>query len=120
MTVRINIGRLIWRAALLGVCLFLLHSCYDSCFSPEAKERQKQEKAARQAERDAEKVPRKISSAGENGCETWAFKPGERWIYSMRCPGTQTDTRNEWEVCRASGKTRTCTIEGTNVPAVSK
>ncbi|ODU36652.1 MAG: hypothetical protein ABT03_15530 [Comamonas sp. SCN 67-35] len=53
-----------------------------------------------------DKKPRKVNEA--NGCEVWAFKPGEgaRWMYFTRC-GAKTETTNAWDECRSvqSGKT---------------
>ncbi|MBX9831965.1 MAG: hypothetical protein K2X78_02850 [Burkholderiaceae bacterium] len=52
----------------------------------------------------AEKLPRKVNDA--NGCEVWAFKPADRWLYFTRC-AAKTETVNTWDVCRSvtSGKT---------------
>lgn len=123
MVIRINLGRVLKWTTTIGVCAFLLHACYDSCFSPEAKQLQAQERAAEEAKKEADRKPRKVST-GEDGCETWAFKPHDRWLYSMRCPDSKTDTRNEWEVCKTTtvGKTQTttCEIQGTNVPFAKK
>lgn len=62
------------------------------------------ERAAEAAQRDADKKPRKVSEA--SGCETWAFKPSDRWLYFARCDA-KTSTTNTWDVCRSvtTGKT---------------
>ena len=60
---------------------------------------------AAEAERiAAERLPRKVNEA--NGCEVWAFKPSDRWLYFTRC-ATKTETVNTWDLCRSvtSGKT---------------
>ena len=83
-------------AAIIGV-----PSCiYRHETSPETKARRDQ--AAARVE--AEKLPRKVNEA--NGCEVWAFKPGDRWLYFTRC-ATHTETVNTWDECRSvqQGKT---------------
>ncbi|WP_423457997.1 hypothetical protein [Ottowia sp. VDI28] len=62
--------------------------------------------AQRKADADriaAERLPRKVNEA--NGCEVWAFKPGDRWLYFTRC-GAKTETTNAWNEChtRTAGK----------------
>jgi hypothetical protein len=49
-------------------------------------------------------LPRKVNEA--NGCEVWAFKPADRWLYFTRC-GAKTETTNAWNECRSvtTGKT---------------
>lgn len=61
-------------------------------------------KAQQVAQVEADKLPRKTSEA--NGCEVWAFKPADRWLYFARC-GNRTETVNTWKTCRQvqSGKT---------------
>ncbi len=53
---------------------------------------------------EAEKLPRKVNES--NGCEVWAFKPSDRWLYFTRC-GAKTETTNTWAECRSvtTGKT---------------
>ncbi|WP_289241294.1 hypothetical protein [Delftia sp.] len=67
---------------------------------PEAAQRRQEEAKARADE----KLPRKVNEA--NGCEVWAFKPADRWLYFTRC-GASTETVNTWDECRTvqSGKT---------------
>ncbi|MGE8446732.1 MAG: pilus assembly FimT family protein [Comamonas sp.] len=62
------------------------------------------EKKAVESKRQAELKPRKISEA--DGCEVWAFNPGQRWQYFTRC-GSKTETKTTWDECRTvtSGKT---------------
>ena len=55
-------------------------------------------RAAEVAQAQAEKMPRKVNEA--NGCEVWAFKPADRWLYFTRC-GAKTETVNTWDVCRS-------------------
>lgn len=85
--------------------------------SPEAVARREAE-AARIA---AEQLPRKVNEA--NGCEVWAFKPADRWLYFTRC-GAKTEITNAWDECRSvsSGKTtRTvCTPHSTVITQESK
>ena len=50
------------------------------------------------AQIEQDKLPRKTSEA--NGCEVWAFKPADRWLYFTRCDA-RTETTNSWEVCRS-------------------
>ena len=54
--------------------------------------------AQRAAQIEQDKLPRKMSEA--NGCEVWAFKPADRWLYFTRCDA-RTETTNSWEVCRS-------------------
>lgn len=65
---------------------------------PERRDAERAKEAAENAK------PRKVSEA--NGCEVWAFKPGDRWQYFTRC-GSTTQTTNTWDECRSvtSGKT---------------
>lgn len=57
------------------------------------------------AQKEADKRPRKVNEA--NGCEVWAFKPTDRWLYFSRCGSDKTSTINTWDECRTvnSGKT---------------
>ena len=77
--------------------------------------------AQRAAQIEQDKLPRKTSEA--NGCEVWAFKPADRWLYFTRCDA-RTETTNSWEVCRSvnQGKsTRTeCTPHSTVVTQETK
>lgn len=59
---------------------------------------------AEAAQVEEAKKPRKVNEA--NGCEVWAFKPADRWLYFTRC-GAKTETTNAWQECRSviSGKT---------------
>ena len=76
---------------------------------------------AGRAQIEQDKLPRKISEA--NGCEVWAFKPEDHWLYFTRCDA-RTETTNSWEVCRSvnQGKsTRTeCTPHSTVVTQETK
>lgn len=76
--------------------------------------------AAREAEAAriaAERLPRKVNEAG--GCEVWAFKPADRWLYFTRC-GTKTETVTTWDQCRSvqQGKTSqtVCTPHSATIP----
>lgn len=86
----------------LLICLIVgVPSCiYRHETSPETIEA----RAREVAKIEAEKLPRKVNEA--NGCEVWAFKPGDRWLYFTRC-ATKTETVNTWDVCRSvqQGKT---------------
>jgi hypothetical protein len=68
---------------------------------PETIQTRKEEAKARADE----KLPRKVNEA--NGCEVWAFKPADRWLYFTRCGASNTETVNTWDECRTvqSGKT---------------
>lgn len=55
------------------------------------------QRAAEAARIAAERLPRKVNEA--NGCEVWAFKPADRWLYFTRC-GAKTETTTAWEECR--------------------
>lgn len=62
--------------------------------------------AKRAAQIEEDRLPRKTSEG--NGCEVWAFKPSDRWLYFARC-GDRTETVNAWRTCRQvqNGKTTT-------------
>ena len=78
-------------------------------------------RAQRAAQVEQDKLPRKTSEA--HGCEVWAFKPADRWLYFTRCDA-RTETTNTWDVCRSvtQGKTtRTeCTPHSTVVSQEQK
>lgn len=87
-------------AGILGILSTIV---YD-VFSDSGKERRAAQEKEHQDKINADRQPRKVSEA--NGCEVWAFKPGERWQYFTRC-GAATQTTNVWEECRtvSMGKT---------------
>lgn len=87
----------------LAICAALPTCVYFTEFSEGAQVRKAQE--AEQTQRD--KLPRKVNDS--EGCEVWAFKPNDRWLYFTKCGSARTETKNTWEECRQSGKTRTCT-----------
>ena len=66
--------------------------------------------AEAEAKAQADKLPRKVNDA--NGCEVWAFKPGDRWLYFSRC-GAKTETVNTWDVCRSVSQGKTTRTECT-------
>lgn len=55
-----------------------------------------------------ERRPRKVNEA--NGCEVWAFKPSDRWLYFTRCDA-KTETVNQWETCRSVSQGKTTRTE---------
>ena len=74
--------------------------------------------AERQAEatkKAQDKLPRKVNQA--NGCEVWAFKPTDRWLYFTRC-GAATETTNTWDECRTVSQGKTTRTECTPKSAV--
>lgn len=85
-----------------GFICFLIWSHHQ----PEAVA-QREAEAARIA---AERLPRKVNEA--NGCEVWAFKPADRWLYFTRC-GAKTETTNAWSECRSVTSGRTTRTECT-------
>lgn len=86
-----------------AICAAFPSCIYWAEFSEGAQERKAQQ--AEQVQRD--KLPRKVNDS--EGCEVWAFKPNDRWLYFTKCGNARTETKNTWEECRQSGKTRTCT-----------
>lgn len=81
-------------------CIYLVET------SPRTIERRRLEAA--KVEED--KLPRKVNEA--NGCEVWAFKPGDRWLYFTRC-AARTETVNSWDVCRSVQQGKTTRTECT-------
>lgn len=99
------------RDAVLKLFLLFAFLVIPSCIylvetSPETVERRRQEAA----KVESEKLPRKVNEA--NGCEVWAFKPGDRWLYFTRC-ATRTETVNSWDVCRSVQQGKTTRTECT-------
>jgi hypothetical protein len=80
------------------------------------------ERKAEADQKEADKRPRKVNEA--NGCEVWAFKPTDRWLYFSRCANDKTSTINTWDECRSvnSGKvSRTeCTPHSLTITQVPK
>lgn len=79
------------------VCAFTIKSCQE--WSD-----QLPTNIAHRQQVEADKLPRKVNES--NGCEVWAFNPGDRWLYFTRC-GAKTETTNAWDECRSvtTGKT---------------
>lgn len=103
---RVNIVAIILCLVAGTMAAGLAYMVYWDCCTPEG--RAGDARRAQQVQDD--KLPRKTSEA--NGCEVWAFKPHDRWLYFTRC-GDRTVTQNTWETCRQTipGKphTNTCT-----------
>ena len=72
----------------------------------------RQADAAKEAQN---KLPRKVNEA--NGCEVWAFKPSDRWLYFTRCAAA-TETTNTWDECRTVSQGKTTRTECTPKSAV--
>jgi hypothetical protein len=90
-------GSLVFIAMLLAAA-FGVHSCTQSDWY-------KADIAKYEADKQAATVPRIVSRSAD-GCEVYAFNPGDRWRYFTRC-GAQTTTDNSYTVTRTSGKTTT-------------
>lgn len=90
-------GNFIFLAVIAAAC-FGVYSCTES-------DSYKASEAHVAAEKEAAKVPRIVSRSGD-GCDVYAFNPGDRWRYFTRC-GTQTTTDNSYTVTKQSGKTTT-------------
>lgn len=80
------------------------------------------ETVARQAQqKQDDRLPRKTSEAG--GCEVWAFKPADRWLYFTRCD-VRTTTANTWQECRTTQAGRypgnACTTQEMNIGQETK
>lgn len=101
-----------WIARILGALVALsfaalvffgLKSCADWVYNWPAN-------IAHRQQIEAEKLPRKVNEAG--GCEVWAFKPGDRWLYFTKC-GSKTETTNTWDECRTVSQGKTSRTECT-------
>lgn len=84
--------------ALIGAIGFGMYACSESDWNKAIEARQA-------AEKEAAKVPRIVSRSAD-GCDVYAFNPGDRWRYFTRC-GAQTTTDNSYTVTKQSGKTTT-------------
>lgn len=100
MTIRINFAAVLFYGTVIAVFAFFGWAI----FAPSNVAQRAAERKAEEHQRLEDRKPRKVSEA--NGCEVWAFKPGDRWQYFTRC-GAVTQTTNVWEECRSvtSGKT---------------
>jgi hypothetical protein len=84
--------------ALIAAIAGGIYACTESDWNKAAE-------ARTAAEKEAAKVPR-ITARSADGCDVYAFNPGDRWRYFTRC-GAQTTTDNSYTATTTSGKTTT-------------